>query len=236
MGLGTKHRVPGRASFHGWKKALRVVGCPGLPACAQALPALFCPGGLNHPDQALVLRAHDFAGYPRDQCIRHEQFQCDDFREKQQPHPVTANLTDELEQGVVGSVPRAEGRQRPLGITALEGKLVQRATVEVLNASYETDFLGFSYGFRPGRGQHKALDALYRGLHERRVNRCWTWTCAAFSTGWLTFTPFAGVIPATLAPGSRVSFRIFSFCSTRRNTRRVRYGKAVRSMGPVVGC
>ena len=57
-------------------------------------------------------------------------------------------------------VPKSDGRQRPLGVTALEDKIVQRATVEVLNTIYETDFLGFSYGFRPGRSQHNALDAL----------------------------------------------------------------------------
>src|SRR5260370_30234828 len=61
-------------------------------------------------------------------------------------------------------IPKADGRQRPLGVPALEDKLVQRAAVEVLNAIYETDFLGFSYGFRPGRSQHQALDALYPGL------------------------------------------------------------------------
>ena len=57
-------------------------------------------------------------------------------------------------------IPKADGRQRPLGVPALEDKIVQRAAVEVLNAIYETDFLGFSYGFRPGRSQHNALDAL----------------------------------------------------------------------------
>lgn len=67
-------------------------------------------------------------------------------------------------------IPKADGRQRPLGVTALEDKLVQRATVEVMNAIYETDFLGFSYGFRPGRSPHRALDALYTGLLRRRVN------------------------------------------------------------------
>lgn len=67
-------------------------------------------------------------------------------------------------------IPKADGRRRPLGIASLEDKLVQRAVVEVLNAIYEVDFLGFSYGFRPGRGQHDALDALVVALHTRKVN------------------------------------------------------------------
>jgi RNA-directed DNA polymerase len=67
-------------------------------------------------------------------------------------------------------IPKADGRQRPLGVTALEDKIVQRAAAEVLHAIYETDFLGFSYGFRPGRSQHQALDALYTGLLTRKVD------------------------------------------------------------------
>jgi len=67
-------------------------------------------------------------------------------------------------------IPKADGRQRPLGVTALEDKIVQRATVEVLNRIYETDFLGFSYGFRPGHSQHECLDALYTGLLTTKVN------------------------------------------------------------------
>jgi group II intron reverse transcriptase/maturase len=67
-------------------------------------------------------------------------------------------------------IPKTDGRQRPLGVPVLEDKIVQRATVEVLNAIYETDFLGFSYGFRPGRSQHNALDALYAGLLTSGVN------------------------------------------------------------------
>jgi group II intron reverse transcriptase/maturase len=67
-------------------------------------------------------------------------------------------------------VPKADGRQRPLGIPVLEDKIVQRATVEVLGAIYETDFLGFSYGFRPRRSQHHALDALHVGLLRKNVN------------------------------------------------------------------
>jgi RNA-directed DNA polymerase len=67
-------------------------------------------------------------------------------------------------------IPKPDGRERPLGIAALEDKIVQRALVEVLNAIWEEDFLGFSYGFRPGRGQHDALDALAVGIDQRRVN------------------------------------------------------------------
>ena len=67
-------------------------------------------------------------------------------------------------------IPKPDGRQRPLAIAALEDKIVQRATVAVLNAIYEEDFLGFSYGFRPGRGAHDALDALSVGIDSTKVN------------------------------------------------------------------
>jgi RNA-directed DNA polymerase len=67
-------------------------------------------------------------------------------------------------------IPKAGGRQRPLGIATLEDKIVQRAVVEVLNAVYEVDFLGFSYGFRPGRNPHQALGALAAGVMGTRVN------------------------------------------------------------------
>ena len=65
-------------------------------------------------------------------------------------------------------IPKADGRQRPLGIASLEDKILQRAVVEVLNAIYEEDFVGFSYGFRPGRSPHDALDALNVGSNGRR--------------------------------------------------------------------
>jgi len=67
-------------------------------------------------------------------------------------------------------IPKADGRLRPLGIASLEDKIVQRAVVEALNAVYEADFRGFSYGFRPGRGPHDALDALAVGIGRKRVN------------------------------------------------------------------
>jgi RNA-directed DNA polymerase len=87
------------------------------------------------------------------------------------------DLSDRLKRGAYRAKPvrrvyisKEDGRQRPLGVPTLEDKIVQRATVEVLNAIYETDFVGFSYGFRPGRSQHHALDAIYTGLVTRKVN------------------------------------------------------------------
>ena len=87
------------------------------------------------------------------------------------------NLSHRLRQGAYRAkpvrrvyIPKADGRLRPLGVTALEDKIVQRAAVEAMNAIYETNFLGFSYGFRPKRSQHNALDALYTGLLTKKVN------------------------------------------------------------------
>jgi len=88
-----------------------------------------------------------------------------------------ADLSARLRRGAYRAKPvrrvfiaKDDGRQRPLGVTALQDKIVERATVEVLNPIYETDFLGFSYGYRPGKGQHNALDALYTGLQMRKVD------------------------------------------------------------------
>jgi len=67
-------------------------------------------------------------------------------------------------------IPKADGRQRPLGVAALEDKIVQQGVVTILNQIYEEDFLGFSYGFRPGRSQHDALDALSYALLKKKVN------------------------------------------------------------------
>jgi group II intron reverse transcriptase/maturase len=87
------------------------------------------------------------------------------------------DLSERLKRGAYRARPvrrvyiqKSDGRPRPLGVTALEDKIVQRATVEVLNGIYEVDFLGFSYGFRPGRSAHNALDALTVGIEKRKVN------------------------------------------------------------------
>src|SRR5208282_3898337 len=87
------------------------------------------------------------------------------------------DLHDRVHRGVYWAqpskrawIPKADGRQRPLGIAALEDKIVQHAVGRVLNQIYEEDFLGFSYGFRPGRSQHAALDALWIGIMRKKVN------------------------------------------------------------------
>src|SRR5262249_25136456 len=67
-------------------------------------------------------------------------------------------------------IPKADGTQRPLAVLCLEDKVVQQAVATVLEAIYEEDFVGFSYGFRPRRGQHDALDALHVGILRKRVN------------------------------------------------------------------
>ena len=87
------------------------------------------------------------------------------------------DLSGRLKRGAYRAKPakrayiaKADGRQRPLGVPALEDKIVQRSVVEVLNAIYEEDFLGFSYGFRPGRSAHQALDALVVAIERRKVS------------------------------------------------------------------
>ena len=87
------------------------------------------------------------------------------------------DLLDRVQRGVYRAlpsrrvyIPKPDGRQRPLAVAALEDKIVQRAVVALLNAIYEEDFLGFSYGFRPGRGAHDALDALCVGIHSKKVS------------------------------------------------------------------
>ena len=88
-----------------------------------------------------------------------------------------ADLKDRIHRGAYRAqpsrriyIPKADGRQRPIGIAALEDKIVQQSVVAILNQIYEVDFRGFSYGFRPGRSPHQALDALSVGIQRKRVN------------------------------------------------------------------
>lgn len=107
------------------------------------------------------------------------------------------DLHERVHRGVYRALPsrrkfilKEDGRQRPLGVAAIEDKILQRAVVEVLNAIYEEDFLGFSYGFRPGRSQHDALDALAFGIKRTPVNHVLDCDIRAFfdsvNHGWLT--------------------------------------------------
>ena len=95
----------------------------------------------------------------------------------EQLEPNLRELADRLKRGAYQappvervSIPKADGRQRPIGKPTLEDNIVQRATVEVLNAIYEKEFLGFSYGARPGRSPHHALDAVTVGMEKRNIN------------------------------------------------------------------
>ena len=97
------------------------------------------------------------------------------YGEKLEENP--QNLSERLKRGAYRTrpvqrvyIPKAGGRERPIGVPVLEGKIVQRAIAEVMGAIYEKDFLGFSYGFRPGRSAHQALDALAVGLMTKKVN------------------------------------------------------------------
>jgi RNA-directed DNA polymerase len=87
-------------------------------------------------------------------------------------------------------IPKPDGRQRPLGVAALEDKIVQQAMVTILNQIYEEDFRGFSYGFRPGRSQHQALDALSVGITRKKVN----WVLDADIRGFLDTASYCPLI------------------------------------------
>jgi RNA-directed DNA polymerase len=92
-------------------------------------------------------------------------------------------------------IPKADGRQRPLGIAALEDKIVQQAVVIILNQIYEVDFKGYSYGFRPGRNPHQALDALAVGIQRKRVN----WVLDADIRGFLDVASYCPLIHEVLS-------------------------------------
>jgi hypothetical protein len=95
-------------------------------------------------------------------------------------------------------IPKPDGRQRPLGIAALEDKIVQQAVVTILNQIYEVDFKGFSYGFRPGRSPHQALDALYVGIQRKRVN----WVLDADIRGFLDTASYCPLVHESCANSS----------------------------------
>src|SRR5436190_2247654 len=103
-------------------------------------------------------------------------------------------------------IPKADGQQRPLAIAALEDKIVQKAAYAVLNAIYEEDFLGFSYGFRPKRSQHDALDALITGIHCIRVNYIFDADLRSFLNR-VSYCPLVHEAHANCSPAMKPSLR-----------------------------
>jgi group II intron reverse transcriptase/maturase len=102
--------------------------------------------------------------------LRYRDYEADLERNLEELHARVHGGTYRAQPSRRAYIPKPDGRQRPLAIAALEDKIVQRAVVTVLNAIYEEDFLGFSYGFRPGRGAHDAMDALVVAVEHRKVN------------------------------------------------------------------
>ena len=125
---------------------------------------------LHHVTPGLLLRS--FGGLEKDAAPGADGVTWRDYERGALPRLVA--VRDRVREGKYRAlpsrrvyIPKADGRLRPLGIASLEDKVLQRAVTEVLNAVYEADFMGFSYGFRPGRSQHDALDALSVGLGKR---------------------------------------------------------------------
>jgi RNA-directed DNA polymerase len=98
------------------------------------------------------------------------------------------------------NIPKPDGRQRPLGVAALEDKIVQQAVATILHQIYEEDFRGFSYGFRPGRSQHQALDALCVGITPKKVN----WVLDCDIRGFLDPVPYCPLVTEKAAPADRL--------------------------------
>lgn len=155
------------------RKHGRSRGLAGVREAARAQPSLRFTSLLHHVNQQLLHEAFDHlkkdAAVGVDDVTWHEYERNRDER--------IAALHGRIHRGAYRAkpskriyIPKADGRQRPIGIAALEDKLVQKAVVWVLQCIYEQDFLGFSYGFRPGRSQHQALDALSVALTSKRVN------------------------------------------------------------------
>ena len=159
------HRTPGGASVSPGLERLRQVARGQKKEKFTAL--------LHHVDVDLL--RHAYLALKREAAAGMDGVTWRDYGEGLERKLV--DLHDRIHRGAYRAqpsrrqyIPKPDGRQRPLGIATLEDKIVQRAIVEVLNAIYEEDFLGFSYGFRPGRRQHDALDALAVGIEHAKVN------------------------------------------------------------------
>src|SRR6187397_659292 len=164
-----RHQSTGRAQYRGTvSQALKRIRQAARQRKKEKFTALFHHVSIDHLTEAFFeLKETAAAGVDGLTCRDYEQH-------------LERNLEDlhvRIHRGAYRAlpsrrvyIPKPDGRQRPIAIVALEDKIVQRATAAVLSAIYEGDFLGFSYGFRPKRGQHDAMDALLVGITSKRVN------------------------------------------------------------------
>jgi retron-type reverse transcriptase len=171
--VGAEGNVGGPHGVRAQERAATSSGIDRVRKAAQERKGEKFTTLLHHIDASLLRQAYDWL--KRDAAPGVDGMTWDAYGEGLEAH--LRDLESRIHLGSYRAqpslrayIPKPDGRQRPLGIAALEDKIVQRAVVEVLNAIYEADFLGFSYGFRPGRGQHDALDALAAGIESKAVN------------------------------------------------------------------
>lgn len=148
-------------------------GLHGVRETAKAKPELKFTSLLHHINENLLYEA--FFNLKKTAAVGIDEVTWHDYEQDLETH--LPDLHGRIHRGAYRAKPskriyiaKADGRKRPIGIASLEDKVVQKAVVWVLQSIYEQDFLGFSYGFRPGRSQHMALDALSVGVADRKVN------------------------------------------------------------------
>jgi len=145
----------------------------GVRMTARTQPELRFTSLLHHINEALLYEA--FFDLKKTAAVGIDEVTWHDYEQDLENH--IPDLHGRIHRGAYRAKPskriyiaKADGRKRPIGIASLEDKIVQKATVWVLQCIYEQDFLGFSYGFRPGRSQHTALDALSVAIPDHKVN------------------------------------------------------------------
>jgi group II intron reverse transcriptase/maturase len=155
------------------RKRGRSLGLAGVRITAREQPELKFTSLLHHVNEQLLHEAFD--DLKKDAAVGVDDMTWHEYEQDREER--ITDLHGRIHRGAYRAkpskriyIPKADGRKRPIGIAALEDKIVQKAVVWVLQCIYEQDFLGFSYGFRPGRNQHKALDALNVGLTSKRIN------------------------------------------------------------------
>ena len=155
------------------RKRRRSLGLPGVREAARARPELRFENLLHHISVPLLHEAFD--DLKKAAAAGIDEVTWSDYEQDREAS--IEDLHGRIHRGAYRAkpskriyIPKPDGRLRPIGIAALEDKIVQKATVWVMQCIYEQDFLGFSYGGRPGRGPHDALDALSVGVSSKKVN------------------------------------------------------------------